>query len=393
MAAYIWFPLLGGLANGYLFMNIAPVADQFMKLFGIEYAGLALLIGAVPWSHAATQIPSGVLIDKIGVVRSLLYSSIACLVCCLIPLAAPTSLGLAVGTRFLAGIAVGVVFLSMFKVISYLAPPERMSLAQGVYGGAFGFGTVLPYFTLPYMGEYAWVWSYLIPAGMCAAILAGLWALPRGEMARRREKHDTGAAVGVWTLLASCVRCPDIWMLGVFHGIFSSTLTNLGNWFPSVLADMSGEPIRKYSFFAVVLLFIGSCARMMSGHVVRALSRRRAIYLVLGLLAAFYFGLSLNHWVGVGTGLGLGLAVSCGLCYGAVFTMGAKVLGPMFMGTALGLLNSTANMTNVGITLMFGFIRDHTGSFNTAYAAAGCIAAAVLVATFRRVGRLDARLD
>ena len=45
-----------------------------------------------------------------------------------------------------------------------MAPPEKIAQAQGIQGAAFSLGTMLPFVTLPYLGNEAWRFSYLIPA-------------------------------------------------------------------------------------------------------------------------------------------------------------------------------------------------------------------------------------
>lgn len=394
MPPYIWFPTLAGVALGYGFMSIPPVADQFMGIFGVGYAGLGLLLSGLLWSHALSQIPAGLLVDRIGVFHALAAGAGCAVLFNLLPFLAPNSLTLAIAMRFCLGLCTGVIFLSILKILGMLAPPEQMAKAQGFYGGSFGFGTMFPYFTLPYLGDWAWGWSYLITAGLFATTLAAVFFLPReGLRAVRPSPGTVESGPGVRELLARSFASPDIWMLGLMHGLFYGTLNNLGQWLPSILADLAGNPLKAWTLATTLVLFLGSCSRTLSGYFARLLSRKTAIYVCLFLTFALYGALGLTDGAKTALGMGLCLAVACGLCYGAIFTMGGRVLPAMFMGTALGLLNSLANLCNVGITLLLGYVREHTGSFAPALWMMGAVALLTLLVFHRRLARLDERLE
>lgn len=393
MPAYIWFPTLAGVTLGYGFMSIPPVADQFMAMFGVGHAGLGLLLSGLLWSHALSQIPAGLLVDRVGVFRALTAGAGCGMLFNLLPFLAPDNLALAIAMRFCLGLCTGVMFLCILKILGVLAPPDQMAKAQGFYGGSFGFGTMFPYFTLPYLGGWGWGWSYLITGCLFAVTLAAAFFLPREGLRTVRPAPGAVAGPGVRELLGRSLASPDIWMLGLMHGLFYGTLNNLGQWLPSVLADLAHTPLKTWTLATTLVLFLGSCSRTLSGYFVRLVSRKMAIYICLFLTFVLYWALGLAGGAEIALGAGLCLAVACGLCYGAIFTMGGRVLPVMFMGTALGLLNSLANLCNVGITLLLGYVREHTGSFGPAMCVMGAAALATLLFFYRRVARLDERLE
>lgn len=395
MPAQIWFSAISGLAIGFSFMNIPPVADQFMKNFNIGYAGLSLFLSGLLWSHSLSQIPAGLLSDKLHPARLLKIAFAAAVVLNLLPFAIPTNAAAATLFRFLLGLCTGVSFLAVMQVLALLAPPEEMPKAQGYYGGAFGFGTMLPYFVLPlasgYADGYGWICSYLFTALLYLAALIGAYLLPREAMAKNAAKSTD--MPGIPTLLRRVLTTPDIWMLGVIHGIFYGTLTNIGQWLPSILADVSGKPLAAWTLATTLVLFIGSTCRWFSGHAAKIISRRRLVGTALILVFALYCLLGAAQSGTMGIAAGLLLAVPCGLCHGTLFSMGARTLPAAFMGTALGLLNTVANLTNVGLTLLFGYTRETTGSFSFSLYAAGCLALGLAIVCYRRFARLDARLE
>ena len=133
---YFWFPVLGSLGVGFIFMSAPPVADQFMSLFGVGYGGLSVFLSALYWTHAAAQVPAGLLIDRIGIFRSLFMSIAICAVGSLGPLIQPDNLAVAVSFRLLLGLSTSMMFLLFVKILTILAPQGQIARAQGFQGAA-----------------------------------------------------------------------------------------------------------------------------------------------------------------------------------------------------------------------------------------------------------------
>ena len=74
MFSIIWFPAIISISAGYFFMSVAPLATQFMALFGVGYAGLSLFLSGLLWAHSLVQLPAGLILDKIGVYRGFLLA-------------------------------------------------------------------------------------------------------------------------------------------------------------------------------------------------------------------------------------------------------------------------------------------------------------------------------
>lgn len=392
MPVYIWFPVIVGLTLGFSFMNIPPVADQFMALFGVGYAGLSLFLSGLLWAHALVQIPAGLLVDRIGVVRAFIIAAGLGVSMNLVPFVAPNILALAIAARFLLGVCTGLVFICILKIIGVLAPPEQMAKAQGLYGGSFGFGTMLPYFILPHLGQSAWMAAYLISAGMYSIVLALLSFLPREKFAAQ-VRADAAAGVDLWPALRTCFASGDIWILGLAHGLFYGTLNNMGQWLPFILADLAKSPIAVWTLATMLVLCLGSLSRSLSGYILRFMSRTATINYVLLATFILYVAMSLMGNPYLSLALGLALAVVCGFSYGSIFTMGSRVLAAVYMGTALGLMNSVSNLVNVGLTLLFGGVREWTGSFALALQLIG-LSSLVMWLLFRNaVKRIDKSIE
>ena len=193
-------------------MSVAPLSTQFMSLFGIGYAGLSLFLSGLLWSHSLVQLPAGLILDKIGVYRGFLIAIAIAVVANCLPFVAPDNPMLATGLRFMAGLSSGTLFLAGVKVTGMLAPPEKVAQAQGIQGAAFCLGTMLPFVTLPYLGDQAWRFSYLIPAALAVTVTVLSLFLP--AHIRKNASTSSGSLGNLLQALRTVSTSVPIWALG-----------------------------------------------------------------------------------------------------------------------------------------------------------------------------------
>lgn len=375
MRIYVWFPIVVSLGLGFTFMNIPPLNRQFMELLNVDYAGLSWLLSGLFWSHALGQLPAGLISDRFSPWSVMVAGLAICILANLLPFINPHSAFLATGMRFFLGAGTSLSFLAMMKVVFIMAPAEKLSFIQGLQGAGFSFGFVLPYLILPHLGEAAWPYSYLAGVVFLLAGVIAAFFLPRAKLTTPadggRSAADLKQAVG--RILTS----KAIWMIGIFHGLSYGSMNNLGNWLPSIMADMDGlDDPKVWASAAVALLLAGTFGRAFAGPLLSRFSRSQVVngsILVIGLLYCL-MGLSGAKYLTLGTALVMSLA--CGATYGGVFSLSAGAVEAAYAATAMGVMNMIANFFNVGLTLFFGYIRQYTGGFTPCLIAAGIIALA-----------------
>ncbi len=388
MLSYIWFPFIISMASGYMFMSLAPLTQQFMALFGVGYAGLSLFLSGLLWAHSFVQLPAGLVLDRLGIYRGFLIAVVIALLANLLPFLAPESLALATALRFCAGLSSGLMFLAGVKITGMMAPPGKMAQAQGIQGAAFSLGIMLPYLTLPHLGSEAWRFSYWIPALLILLLVVASTKLPANV--RHAGSASASTAKDLWQAVKSISTSRSIWMLGIFHGFSYGTLNNLGQWLPSILADMDGKgDVAAWSLGTAVVLLIGTLARAFAGTLLRWHSRSRITNTAVILIAILYIvlGLTGNPWVGLGAGMVL--AWLGGANYGSIFSLTGQSVSPAYMATASGFMNFVANIANVLLTVIFGTVREYSGSFSMALCAAGIVAFLFWMAGHRIISRMD----
>ncbi|MDR2441907.1 MAG: MFS transporter [Deltaproteobacteria bacterium] len=406
MAVYVWYPILASLAVGFAFMNLPPLADDLMALYGVSYGGLSLLFSALLWAHSLFQIPSGLIIDKFGPYKTLVFSGLLAIFANLAPFLAYSSLALAISMRLVLGLCTCLNFLSVLKLIGQMAPKDQIAKLQGYQGGAFCLGTVLPYLCLSIGGGLSWKWAYLICAIMFVLVLAATPAIrekkPKssGDSGVSNVSYVSGAsdessvswAGLVRTAIPAILKSKEIWALGLLHGFSFGTLNNLGQWLPSILSERSGRPLAHWTTFTIIILLIGTLSRCGSGLILTLISKSAAIIGVVLSVAGLYLWLGLSGNIWLTLVLGIMLAALSGLNYGPIFNLGGLVMKPAYMGTALGFLVMVANLTNVALTMILGNGKDYTGSFQAGLILAGIMSIISLVIFGRTIRNLDSTI-
>ena len=368
-------------------MSVAPLSTQFMSLFGVGYAGLSLFLSGLLWAHSFVQLPAGLILDKIGAYKGFLIAIAIAFFANVMPFVAPDNMMLATGLRFLAGLSSGSLFLIGVKMIGMQAPPDKVAQAQGIQGAAFCLGTMLPFVTLPHLGDNAWQFSYIIPATLSVVAIVLSRLLP--AKVRQTGSSSGGGASKLITALKAAATSVPIWTLGIFHGFSYGTLNNLGQWLPSILADLHGHSTAvAWSLATGAVLLLGTLSRASGSTLLKWFSKHWIISISVLLIGILYIALGLIGNVYISLAVGFALAVLGGCNYGSIFSMTGNIMSPMYLATAAGFMNMIANIANVLLTLILGTVREYTGSFSAALIAAGVTALVVWVLGSRIISRI-----
>ena len=380
---YFWFPVVGCIAGGTFFMNIAPVADQFMKLFGVGYAGLSVFISIISWSHSFFQMPGGLVVDRAGVTRALSICLVVMIIANLVPFAAPESLPLAIAMKALLGLVTGSFFMAMIKIIKILTPPVHIARMQGMHGAAFCLGTLIPYFYLPPTGAYGWTASYLTGVLFCCIVGLCMFCLP---LDRLRETKNSETFSQMLQAVKKISTSKTFWVLGCGHGFFYGTINNFGTWLPTILTDITtNSSPADWATATGVLLFVGTLGRIFGSEIIGRLTRWQIISHALPIIGITYWLLAFCADAELYLGICLVLAVLCGLTFASVFTLIIDVAAPAYVFVTMGFVNMLANVTSIIMILLWGTLREYTGNFSAAL----CISGTAVLVVWHRSRRCN----
>ena len=353
----IVFALFVALNLGISFLNLPPVSDTLMALYGVSYGGLSVLLSALLWSHVVMQIPAGVIADRLGL-RPTLILGLACMsLGNLLPIIKP-ALTLAITGRVIVGVGTGLVFVTAMKLVALYAPGKRGGAYQGYYGGFFSIGNILAYLLLPQLVSFDWRWAYLT-AGLGS--LAALMMVPRLP-----EQLTPPAPKQEWLLpLRDIVSNPTVWVIGIFHALSWGSMLNLGNWVPSVLAEVwKGKTVLQLAWGGALVMLISGVGRLSGGMVLLRYRPQTIASVSILMLCLASLGLSFVHTPLLVLVLMVLAAWCSSINFGALFFLAGQATPSLSLATVFGFVNMLANVGAILFTLSFGWVKEVSGSFS-----------------------------
>lgn len=395
------FGILALIASGtlinYLDRTILGIAAPALTHdLGIDAAVMGIVFSAFSWSYAASQVPGGVFLDRVG--TRLTYAlSVGFWSLFTLLHAVATGLAGLLGLRLALGIAESPCFPANSRVVATWFPRSERAFATGVYtvGEYIGLAFLSPIlFWL--LAHHGWR-SLFIVCGVAGLAFMLVW------LARYREPQDhphanaaelevirqgggmvSAAAKGApfeWSKAGALLRYRQMWgiCLGQFAG--NSTLVFFLTWFPTYLATERQMDYLKIGFFAVLPFIAASVGVLFGGWWSDGMLRRglspniaRKLPVITGLLLASTI---------IAANFVESDAVVITILSVAFFAQGMAALGwtlvsdiapEGMLGLTGGIFNLAANLAGIVTPLVIGFIVAATGSFFFALAYVGLLA-------------------
>ena len=348
------FSILMGLNLGVIFMNIPPAMDGLMLLYGVTYARISILLSALLWFHALMQVPAGMMTDRFGTKRTLVASLLFMSFGNVLPAFLP-NFELAILGRVVTGIGTGLSVSSTMKLVALHAPGGRIGMYQSFFGGFFSLGSIISYLVIPHLAASGWQWIYILPGLLSLPLLAMIPVLRLGPDASNAfSSLDLGRVL----------RLREGWLLGLCHALSFGSMLNLGNWVPSLMAEISKEGMAiGFAWGGALVMLTSGVGRLSGGFLLMRSSPFKVVTGSLAILSALFLGLFLIHSPMLALGLALLASWFASINFGAIFHLAAKATASDSYATLFGFINFLANLGAILFTLMFGFMKDATGSF------------------------------
>lgn len=354
----IIFALLVGLDLGSVFMNIPPAMDELMHVYGsISYTKTSVLLSALIWSHALIQIPAGMLTDRLGLKRNLLASILFVVFGNFIAVVAPF-FELALLGRVITGIGTGLSFPVILKLVALYAPGGRIGAYQAFFGGCFSLGSIISYIAIPRLIAFGWQRIYIMP---------GLFSLLLLAMAPLLRLQPEAAGKYLPINLSQLLSLRDGWILGLCHAISYGSILNLGNWVPSILAEISKQEISTgFLWGGIFVMLISGMGRLFGGFLLIRFTSIDILSVSMAAISLLYLCLFLFSSPTVVLALALLASWFASINFGAIFYLAGRSSATdsqTSLATLVGFVNFLANLGAVFLILLFGFIKDLSGTF------------------------------
>ena len=378
MNVKIFFALLTGFNFGIIFLNIPPALTILMNLYGLSYTGASVLMSALLWTHAIMQIPSGLLVDRMSIKLSIALG-IGLMAWGNLLSAWVPSYGLAIAGRILTGIGSGLSFVSVMKLIVLYSSIGMRGTFQAFFAASFSLGGILAYLAIPQLISLGWRWSFLLP-GISSLVLLVFWTFIK------LGKQTPGTASPL--SLGRVLRIRAGWILGFYHALSYGSMMTLGNWVPSMLAEVwTHSTATQLVWGGALTMLVGGLGRLAGGFIILKIP---ALVILNGTIVAIaiLFGSLYAIQVPVFTLVSALAAVwFASLNFGALFDLVSRTVNSASLATGFGFVNFLANLGAVIFTLIFGLAKDLTGSFFGGFLIMALAAAMAYLCGKRILGR------
>ncbi len=365
----MFFTLMTGLCLGVTFLNLPPGLNLLMDLYGVAYTGMSILMSALLWSHALLQIPAGMVTDRLGIGRSLMFGLTLMSLGTLGPAASP-DFTLALICRVIAGIGTSLCFATVMKMIAIYAPDGRVGTYQSFFAGFFSVGNIMSYLLIPKLIPFGWQWVYLVPG------ILSLSLLPLSLGLHLRPQPLASLSL---ISLPRILKIRAGWALGFYHAISWGAVLSLGNWIPTLLAEFRPESTAlQLVWGGALVMSISGLGRIFGGFI---LLSQPPLLIANGsvlILAVLFLGLFSVHRAVLLLSFALLAAWFSSVNFGALFHLASKTVRSESLATLFGFVNFLANLGAVLFTLAFGFAKDATGSLSWGFGLLSIVAFSAL---------------
>lgn len=390
---------VGVLVNYFDRVNLSVSHDALVGDFGISDVTFGYLLGAYNWTYALCQLPSGVLLDRFGVRRVGIISTLLWSLASFAASVTPSIAGF-FGARFLLGVGEAPTFPANAKAIGMWFPPEKRSFATSLFDSA---AKLAPALGVPLIGllllRVGWRLSFAA-TGVISLLYFALFFfiyrdpprdssfghaspapdLPEGSIPGEKLGHLASNRPSLGYL----IRQRKVIGLAIGFGSYNYVFYLLLTWLPVYLSrSLHIDLARSFLYTGVPWLFATFTDLLIGGLLVDALIHRgwnasvvRRTVLVCGTAMGLgILGAANAHtptqalvWISISIG-GLAAAAPVGWSIPSLIAPGDSV------GMVGGILNLSNQISGIAAPIVTGYLINGHRSFESAF----IVAAAYLV--------------
>lgn len=340
----------------------APLVPLIQGELALTYTGVGLLTSAFFVPYTILQVPLGYLADRRGF-RTLMLPSLVVLSVAAFLLGTISSLWEGILWRAVAGAASAGVFVPAIQAATRLYPPERRSFAIGLLGSSVGASVVFIGLVAPLLGV-AWGWRSAILTLSSVGFATSVYFL----VASRGVRPKPSASLLPRPDARAVLRRRALWIGSYWHFVRLGITIALFTWLPTFLVTTHGFPLVEAGFALALFSALATVATPMGGYLadrlhsnVRVIAAAFSGFAVGAVIAALGSGQAL-FWILSGV---LGWFIFVG--FPPMFALIPRLFGVQNAGVVSGFQNMVANAGSIALPLMFGGVRDATGSFTNAW--------------------------
>lgn len=351
---YKWY-VLGLVAVTSYFTNgvrlcLPVLFDEISKDLGLSILQIGMVWGMDPLAGIFVSIFSGLLIDRFGVKRTIVFIVFFIGIFSAVRGLAFNFLSLA-AAMFLFGSLVATTPTVLPKAISLWFRGRYLGLANGIYSttGAFGSMTATMLSATvfsPLFGSWRWV---LLFYGIPPIILALLWFLTYNNPSTTNSTGITDESVSIRKSLSHVIHIRNVWAIGIIIlGSYGSYAAFLG-YLPIYLRGIGWAPSVADSATTLLIMAIAASAIPISTLSNKVESRGRLLIPILVFMTILFCLIPIAEGISLWIFIALiGIMVGGLVPITLSMTMEIKGIDGKYTGTALGI---TASFSMIGCSI------------------------------------------
>ncbi len=399
---------VGVLVNYFDRVNLSVSHAALVHDFGISPSTFGQLSAAYSWTYALCQVPTGVLLDRLGV-RRITLASVA--VWAVASLAAAVSPGVLLffAARLLLGVGEAPTFPANAKAVGAWFPVSERSLATAIFDSAAKFANAVG---VPLLGLLLLRVGWRMSFGFTAALSLGymlLFAVLYREPLRRFSLSSASAGPlanrssagtsqqATWTL-GQLLAQRKVLGLAIGFGSYNYVFYLLLTWLPTYLQQALHLSSQKSFLYTGAPWLVATAADLLLGGVLvdtlirrgadSSRVRRTALLLGmvcgLGILGGAFAHSALGALVPISIAIG-GLAAAAPVCW----SIPALLVPNSSTGRVGSIINFASQVSAIAAPIVTGYCVQRTGNFALAFFVAAGYLLVGIVAYVVLLGRIE----
>lgn len=379
ISKYYWIKLVSIFTLGWLVIYAArtilnPIMGNIKDTFTLNNAQLGLIMSIFFIGYTVTQIPSGILGDKIGRKKILIPSMIIFGIATAITGIMPTFL-LFMIAWLIVGLAQGMFYGPQYALSSEAIPKQHITLGSALINSGMAFGTSIGYFISSYtVHEFGMNWH--IPFFIIAIPILIL-AFLMYTVIKERPKTQLVDPTTTETKFQFSSLFKNRNLLLAYVIIFCSIygFFMIITWLPFYLETERGINGAQVAFVASLVPWAAIPGSLFFSWLSDRLGRRRPVLLIM-LPLAFLFTISIvlfdNIWILYLALIGYGIVgkISTNPVLIAVVADNAPKNA---LGTSFSVYNFIGMTASILAPYLTGYLTDMTGKMATGFYLAGAL--------------------
>ena len=353
--------------ENFLRMAAGALTPILIAELNISHSAMGLLISAYFFIYGVMQIPSGILSEKYGARKTILFFTAITVVGIFLFWSSKSYNNLFIA-QFLIGIGCSTFYINAVKLVTTWFPANRKATAIGILSASSGLGNFVSYMGFPLAVERWGSWRPLY-FGM-SVILVVNWVMNifilKDKEAPQVEKVKKDTTPITKTIIETL---KDKRLYPFLAGyMLSTTAWVFMNWMPQFLIDVRGMTYIQVGQIASVGTIAGIPGCILVAAISDKLKARKTPLLGFSIMATVVLIAFLNLpgttpvYVFSALNFLMGFAYSYWVLY---FSMIPETLPPRKASVGLGIVNGLGTIMFSVFAPLYGYFVDVTGSYTT----------------------------